>query len=38
MEIVQIFPLVGMSDDELARLPIRNGVFITMLVEEVSSS
>jgi hypothetical protein len=38
MEVLQIFPLVGMPDDELARLPIRNRVFVTMLVKEVASS
>jgi hypothetical protein len=38
MEILQIFSLVGTSDDELARLSIRNGVFITMFVEEVAPS
>ena len=38
MEILKIFPLVGMSDDEFARLLMRNGACITMLVKEVSSS
>lgn len=38
MEVLQIFSLVRMANDEFARFLIRNGVFITMLVEEVASS
>ena len=38
MEILKIFRLVGMSDDEFARLLMRNEACITMLVKEVSSS